>query len=80
MASLTACSISHSVQRLLQTLQAEARVLAVWERACAFLTAAGDVVGLVAPDVGDGTLNVIVGAKPGQFRAIALGSPVAIEG
>ncbi len=39
-----------------------ARVLAVFDRVCDLVTPEGKVIALVTPDVGDGPLNIVVGA------------------
>jgi len=75
-------SISRPVrERLYQPHQGrfDARVLAVFERACDLVTQDGEVVGLVSPQIGDGPLNIVVDGAAGLFVGIGAGMPVALE-
>lgn len=76
-------SISRPVRERLHRLQKgrfDARVLAVFERACDLVTRDGDVVALVAPQIGDGPLNVVVDGAAGLFAEVDPGAPVTLEG
>jgi hypothetical protein len=79
-AALRARSISRSVWRQLQGRPFAARVLAVFERACALVTSEERLIALVLPQVGDGPLNVVVDGAPGDFATIEPGTPAWLEG
>jgi hypothetical protein len=83
-AQASARSISRPVRERLHRSRAgqrrfEARVLAVFERACDLVTPDGEVVALVYPQVGDGPLNVVLDGAMGLFARVAPGAPVTLE-
>jgi hypothetical protein len=59
---LVARSVARPVQALLQPWALNARVLATFAHVCDLVTAAGEVLALVDPEVGDGPLNLVVQA------------------
>jgi hypothetical protein len=59
---LTARSIARPIQKQLQPWTFNARVLATFARVCNLATAAGEVLALVAPEVDDGPLNIVLAA------------------
>ena len=89
---LVARSIARPVQPLLQPWALNARVLATFAHVCDLVTAGGEVLALVDPEVGDGPLNIVVQAAPpaGEDRepvsvleALSSpkpGTPVQLEG
>jgi hypothetical protein len=76
---MVACSISRSVQERLRQGRFEARVLAVFARACNLLAHDGAVLALVTPQVGDGPFNVVVDGAAGCFDALVPGAAVTLE-
>lgn len=76
--ALIARSISRPVWERLLGRPFAARVLAVFDRACDLVTADGDVMALVTPQIGDGPLNVVVEAEPGGFAAVEPGMPARL--
>jgi hypothetical protein len=83
MMACIARSISRPVCEWLHRLykgRFDARVLAVFERACDLVTPDGAVVALVIPQIGDGPLNVVVDGEAGLFSGIATGAPVTLDG
>ena len=74
---LTARSISRSVS---SDLRGSATVLAVFGRACQLQAAAGNVVALVLPQIGNGPLNVVVEAGEGVFGDLCPGLPARLHG
>ena len=82
MTHIVARSISRPVRERLHRLcqdQSDARVLAVFERACDLVTHDGDVIALVSPQIGDGPLNVVVDGAAGLFARVHTGAPVRLE-
>jgi hypothetical protein len=77
---LPARSIARPMRDLLAARPFEARVLAVFERACLLCTPDRQVLSLVLPAVGDGPLNVVVSGEPGAFAGLAAGMPIRLEG
>jgi hypothetical protein len=80
---LIARSISRSAKEHIERLPFTARVLAVFDQACDLATPEGEVVALVTPPVGNGPLNVVLEAQPGEMAAVhgALpGTPVWLDG
>lgn len=87
MKRLIAQSISRSIRQRIEAGSrsecdpAQVQVLAVFARACNLVTAAGDVVALVLPEIGNGPLNIVVeevvqGQRPvraGVFRSLESG-------
>ena len=79
-------SVSRSARERLHRLhrshagQLDARVLAVFERACALVTPDGEVMALVCPQIGDGPLNIVVDDTVRFFAGIALEAAVTLEG
>jgi len=78
--ALDARSISRSVQDLLQGRPRRARVVAVFARACIAVTPNDRVLALVTPQVGDGPLNVVVGAGGRGFAEVTPDSLVTLGG
>ena len=76
---LTARSISRSVREQLNK-SSEARVLAVFTHACDLVTSDGDVIALVTPGIGEGPLNIVVNAEPGNFASLEPGLAVTMRG
>jgi hypothetical protein len=75
-----ALSISRAVRERLDAGRFDARVLAVFDRACNLVTPDGDVVTLAIPQVGDGPLNVVVNGTPGFFAGVGHGAPLRLAG
>ncbi|HET92213.1 MAG TPA: DUF2877 domain-containing protein [Chloroflexi bacterium] len=75
----TARSISRPVSEQLCRLET-AHVLAVFRQACNLVTAAGDVIAVVLPPVGDGPLNIVIEGKAGLFTPLDVGTVVRMEG
>ena len=73
-------SISRPVSEWLRAGRFDARVMAVFERACDLVTRDGEVVALVIPQVGDGPLNVVVDGGAGCFGPVQPGAVVTLEG
>lgn len=72
--------IARSISRpVRERLPFAARVLAVFNRVCDLVTAEGDVVALVTPQVGEGPLNVVVEAEAGCFGALKRGMAAQAE-
>ncbi|MBC7248933.1 MAG: DUF2877 domain-containing protein [Anaerolineae bacterium] len=72
--------IARSISRpVRERLPFAARVLAVFNRACDLVTAAGAVVALVTPQAGDGPLNVVVEAEAGCFDGLKPGMAAQAE-
>ena len=65
--------------RRLQTTHSDARVLAVFERACDLLTTGGGIVALVLPEIGDGPFNVVVDGAAGLFAGVEPGLPATVK-
>lgn len=72
-------SIARPVRDLLAARPFEARVLAVFPRACLLVTPGGDVLSLVLPGAGDGPLNVVVEGEPGAFGGLAQAMPARLQ-
>lgn len=77
---IVAQSISRSVRAHLLKTGFTAQVLGVFQRACNLVTPGGDVIALVAPQIGDGPLNVVVNGPAALFAEIEAGSPVTLTG
>jgi hypothetical protein len=75
-----ALSISRAVRERLDAGRFDARVLAVFDRACNLVTQDGDVVTLVIPQVGDGPLNVVVDGASGLFAGVGTSAVAKLEG
>ena len=75
-----ALSVSRTVRERLDAGRFDARVLAVFERACNLVTPDGDVVTLATPQVGDGPLNVVVNGTPGFCAGVGRGASVRLVG
>ncbi|MBN1991165.1 MAG: DUF2877 domain-containing protein, partial [Anaerolineae bacterium] len=56
-----------------------AQTLAVFERACNLVTPTDDIIALVAPQIGDGPLNIVIDGAADFFIKIHPGSPVTGE-
>jgi hypothetical protein len=59
---LSARSVARPIRELLQPWTFNARVLATFAHVCNLATVAGDILALVAPEVDDGPLNVVLAA------------------
>jgi hypothetical protein len=77
---LPARSISRSAKQLLDQKPFAARVLAAFDQACDLVTPQGDILALVSPPVGDGPLNVVVEAEPGDLASAEPGTPARLDG
>ena len=76
---VAARSVSRGVWERLQRGPVDARVLAVFDRACDLLASDGAVFGLVLPEVGNGPLNVVVEGRPGLFSGIEPGEEARLS-
>ena len=76
---LDARSMSRSVREQLNK-SSEARVLAIFTHACDLVTLDGGVIALVTPGIGNGPLNIVVNAEPGNFASLAPGLAVTLRG
>ena len=72
-------SISRPVWERLGEGAFAARVLAVFTQVCDLITADGQVVALVLPQVGDGPLNMVVESTPGDLATLEPGVPTWLE-
>jgi hypothetical protein len=79
LAYLTARSISRPIQCALQQEPFAAQVLATFDHACDLVTPAGDVIALVAPQIGDGPLNIVVKGKPEDFASLQGGTAAQLQ-
>jgi hypothetical protein len=82
MTHIVARSISRPVRERLHRLcqdRFDARVLAVFERACDLVTHECDVIALVSPQIGDGPLNVVMNGTAELFARVHTGAPVTLE-
>lgn len=84
---LTARSIARPARELLQPWVFNARVLATFARVCDLATASGDILALVAPEVDDGPMNIVLEAAPAggmapaeSLAALKPGMPARLEG
>ncbi len=77
-AGLQAQSISRRVWAQLQGGTLRAQALAVFERACNLMTADGDVLALVLPQIGDGPLNIVVDGAPSDLALLKPGDPAQL--
>ncbi len=76
---MLARSMSRPVGERLRQGRFEARVLAVFARACNLLAHDGAVLALVTRPVGNGPLNVVVDGAAGCFDGIDIGAAVTLE-
>jgi hypothetical protein len=76
MVQLGARSVSRQVREWLGEGPAVGRVLAVHRRACNLVTEQGDVIALVAPEIGDGPLNIVLGHWPDFLGDVQAGKRV----
>jgi hypothetical protein len=77
---IAARSISKQVYGWLDRGQATARVFAVFDRACDLSANDGDVIALVAPQIGDGPLNVVLDDAEWLCRRIQPGTEMVYAG
>jgi hypothetical protein len=56
-----------------------ARVLATFDHACDLVTPDGDVIAVVALQIGDGPLNIVVHGKPGDFPVLQPGTAARLR-
>ena len=76
---LCACSISKSLRARLPGIPASGRILAAFRRACIVQYGQGDLLALVAPDVGQGPLNAVVEHIPDAWLALRPGMPAQVD-
>lgn len=69
-AQATAQSISRPAKELLHTRQTVVRVWTAFHHACNLITAQGDIIALVTPQIGDGPRNIVLNDAP-DFSAMA---------
>jgi hypothetical protein len=75
-----ACAISRSVRGALPKKPAAGRVLAVFRRACIIQCGHDMLVALVAPELGNGPLNVVMERVPGEWLVLQPGMPAQLQG
>jgi len=76
---LTARSISRPIYDMLRQGPFAARVLAAFDHACDLVTPDGDVIAVVAPQIGDGPLNIVLDGKPGDFALLQPGTAARLR-
>jgi hypothetical protein len=76
---IVARSVSRQVCEWLGRGLQAARVLAAFDRVCNLVTGGGDVIALVAPQIGDGPLNVVLGGADGLFGRAQVGKEVLCD-
>ena len=76
---LSARSVSGQVREWLGQGPSAGRVLSVHKRVCNTVADCGAVIALVAPEIGDGPLNVVLGDWPGNLSGLLAGMPVAYD-
>jgi len=72
-------SISRPIHSALRQEPFAARVLATFDHACDLVTPRGDVIAVVAPQIGDGPLNIVVDGKPGDFPVLQPGTAARLQ-
>lgn len=78
MPRLTVRSVSSQVVKWLGQEPSAGSVLAVHSRACNLVTGWREVISLVAPEIGDGPLNIVLGAWPGLLGSVRIGAQVTL--
>jgi len=76
---LAARSISSPIHSALQQEPFAARVLAAFDHACDLVTPNGDVIAIVALQIGDGPLNIVVDGKPEDFALLRPGTAARLQ-
>jgi hypothetical protein len=76
---IIARSISRPIHSALRQGPFAARVLAAFDHACDLVTPTGDVIALVAPQIGDGPLNIVVEGKPEDFASLQRGTAARLQ-
>jgi hypothetical protein len=76
---IVARSVSRQVCEWLGPGLQAARVLAAFDRVCNLVTGEGSVIALVAPQVGDGPLNVVLGGTVDFFGTVRVGAEVTCD-
>jgi hypothetical protein len=78
---VTVLSISRSLGEELKLRPFIGRVLGRFERACNLVDAAGRVIALTLPEVGNGPFSIVVAGQPGCFESFSTGeSAIAYPG
>ena len=77
MVQVIARSVSRQVQEWLDDGR-WGRVLAVHARVCNLVTGHGEVIALVAPEIGDGPLNIVLEVWPGFLSNVQVGKRVTL--
>jgi hypothetical protein len=77
---IRACSISRSVRDALPKMPAVGRVLSIFRRACVIQYGHDMLVALVAPELGNGPLNVVLARSPSAWLDLQPGMPVQLHG
>ena len=76
---ITARSISRPIHSTLRQEPFAASVLAAFDHACDLVTPAGDVIAVVALQIGDGPLNIVVDGKSGDFALLQPGTAARLK-
>lgn len=76
---MRALSISRTARRLLAEKSLAGKILAAFPQACDLILADGNVLAVVATDIGDGPLNIVVDL-PGQLAGVEVDTPACLEG
>jgi len=79
MTHITARSISRPVHAVLRQGPFAAHVFAVFDHACDLVTPDGDVIALVALQIGNGPLNIVAHGKPGDFALLQPGMAARLQ-
>ena len=77
---IRACTISRSVRDALPKMPAVGRVQSVFRRACIIQYGPEMLVALVAPELGNGPLNVVMERVPSAWLDLQPGIPVQLQG
>lgn len=76
---MRACSISRAVQDALPLKPAVGEVLATFQRACIFWIGPDRLTALVAPELDNGPLNIVLESSPEWYPGLLPGTPVQID-
>lgn len=76
---IRACSISRPVRDALEAA-ADGRVVAVFDRSCILQIGRDRLAALVAPEVDNGPLNIVLERAPGTWLNLQVGMPVFLAG
>ncbi len=77
---LCARSVSKSLRARLPDRLADGQVLSAFRRACIIQYGQDDLLALVAPELGNGPLNVVMEHFPGERTELQPGAPVQVQG